>query len=55
MRGGSNDTIGTVHERLSVDWQKQVCFSEAAAMTQVEHCMKGFLAIAKNRFDYARP
>ena len=54
MRGRSNDTIGTLHEGLSGDWQKQVCFCEAAAMTQWEQCTKGFLAIGKNKFDFCR-
>ena len=51
----SNDTVGTFARGLSVDWPEQACSWEAVAMTQLEHCTKGFLAIGKNKFDYARP
>ena len=55
MRGRSNDTIGTLHEGLSGDWQEQACSCEAVAVTQLEHLHEGLLAIGKNKFDYARP
>ena len=55
MRGRSNDTFGILYERLSDDWQEQTCLCEAVAMTQLEHCTKGFLAIGKNWLVCARP
>ena len=47
MRGRSNDTIGTLHERLSGDWQEQACLCEAVAMTQLEHCTRAFWRLAR--------
>ena len=51
MRGRRNDTIETLHERLSGDSQEQACLCEAIAMTLHE----GRLAIGKNRLVNARP
>ena len=54
--GRSNDTIGkkNIARGLCGDWHEQACSCEATAMTQLEHCTKGFLVIGKNRLDYAK-
>ena len=51
MRGRSNDTIGTLHEGLSVDWQEHSCLCENDTIGTLH---EGFLAIGKNRFVSAR-
>ena len=47
MRGRSNDTVGTLNERLSGDWHEQVCSCEAVGMTQLKHCTRALWRFAR--------